>query len=75
MQLYESRERFGEEKHHQSNPSPDPASRGHPLPQGEGIAPHTGTFQISCAYSLIVRSDENQATRAVFRIAERRQDF
>ena len=75
MQLYESRERFGEEKHHPSNPSPDPASRGHPLPQGEGTAPHTATFQISCAYSRIVRSEENQPTRAVLRIAERRHAF
>ena len=39
-----------------TNPSPDPASRGHPLPMGEGSAHHAGTFQISSAYSRIVRS-------------------
>ena len=36
----------------------------HPLPGGR-----TGTFQISCAYSLMVRSEENQPIRAVFRAA------
>ncbi len=58
-----------------TNPSPDPASRGHPLPMGEGGAHHTGTFQISSAYSRIVRSEENHATRAVLRMLERRHAF
>ena len=35
----------------------------------------TGTFQISSAYSAIVRSDENQPVRAVLRMAERHQDL
>src|SRR5271166_178308 len=34
----------------------------------------TGTFQISCAYSAIVRSEENQPICAVLRIAERHQE-
>ncbi len=33
----------------------------------------TGTFQISSAYSRMARSDENQPTLAMLRIAERRQ--
>ncbi len=35
----------------------------------------TGTFQISSAYSAIVRSEENQPVRAVLRMAERHQDL
>ena len=41
-----------------------------PLPQATG---RNGAFQISCAYSAIVRSDENQPTLAVLMMLDRSQ--
>src|SRR6476646_4468449 len=40
---------------------------------GTGAAARTGTFQISSAYSRMVRSEENHGIRATLRIAARVQ--
>jgi len=40
-------------------------------PDGSGKVPCTGTFQISWAYSRMVRSDENHGIRATLRIEAR----